>query len=1261
MNSKQIISKAVDNSVYIFQPNSPFIQPCASLDGFLLKTLVEAMTSPYFLLRSQGKIRLCFGMLVAIAESLSNPGATIVIGKFFTNVQLFTQNSTSVDEFSNRNQKYTYWLVGFTCFTILTNFFGYAIWVSIGYKVGHIARLKLYEALIQQDSTDFDTIKNLSGLALTHFKDIQDLEAAAGIISYEMLISGTGCIIEIAVAFYFSWAVTLICLVGVPALALIGTFLSNPITRQIDGAKLTLDTISEKVSWIFSALETVKLFQKEKVESMWCFKEFSKLRAQNNKYWVLFQLQQGLCRTIVLLVFMQGFYFGSFMVNKHHLPAGNVISVFWCTLNASALFQTFLGHLVEWNKGKASADRLHKLLIKDKEEELIKTIGLAPGFETEYRGKFEKLGWSFASDDSSGYSRDANKSFSKISQADLNFTPMARGSLAPHGEIKFTDVVFSYPQRDELILTGLSIAIEAGKTTFILGESGSGKSTLASILTKQYPYQAGEVTIGGHDVHLLSQNWIEENVYVCDQNTKLFDISIMDNVKIGSKAPEAVTEKQVEDAIKDACADFVWDLQDQLSYMGISHLSGGQQQRISIARARLNDAPIMIYDEVTSALDASLQAQVFSNLLRYRSGKTNIIFTHDISVVPSDEPVFKIINGRVQRFDEISKAKIQSSPKFFAEDNLQIKALLKREAQGALATGPADTEVKASADSEDGNRILIGTFATSIALFKSLPNKLQFLFGMLFTAIHAGINPAFSFCFSKLIMGILDSGAKRLTLWAMMIMLLSLLDGLSIFCGVLLDLEAEKWLCNLRCTLFDIVVAEGPVLDHANAAYISKLLLSDSEKCAEIVTRYWPGLLSMVILGIAGFVCALTFGWKLTLLGSSLLPVFLVVSFYYKRIAQYWTGLREQFRSGVVKLMMDMTSASGFKTIKAQHLERRFRTIYVDREQDLQKISLKMVCLLGAGYGLLRSFPYALESLILWYGMRLVSKSEYTVSRTMSVFSMLMFTVITLDQLTSSVGSVGVGFEALPRFLQAVKADHKLQAVHPLVTSKLQGSKPGWKSLTFFKVSKSFGDHSTAIDNFTESIGEGETVSIMGPSGSGKSTLGKLLLCLEEPSSGEIIIDGKWDLRNMSIWDVRRNVAMVNQAPLDFFAGTIEENLLYGIDPSEKSKSAKMIDTCIKCGAHDFICKMKDQYDTKMKVGLLSGGQMQRLGIVRALLRDPKVLILDECTASLDSENKAIIKRLIASLKKLRSRIIIVITHQQDVADIADRVIRLDK
>ncbi|KNC30422.1 hypothetical protein FF38_05479, partial [Lucilia cuprina] len=228
------------------------------------------------------------------------------------------------------------------------------------------------------------------------------------------------------------------------------------------------------------------------------------------------------------------------MVRSHGLSAGNVVTVFWSCLNASGLLQTVIGHFIEWNKGKASAERLLPVFSLDEEEIFVNSIGLYPGQISE---KLNQLGWNSPS----------TTSFSTYAES-------VKDLANYYGHIRFTDVIFSYPSRSELVLTGLNMELESQQTTFVLGRSGSGKSTIASLLTKQYKWQAGEITIDGHGVDLLSKNWIEKNVYVCEQMPKLFDIPLIENIKIGSLYPEDVSEEDIKVALADSCADFVWDL-----------------------------------------------------------------------------------------------------------------------------------------------------------------------------------------------------------------------------------------------------------------------------------------------------------------------------------------------------------------------------------------------------------------------------------------------------------------------------------------------------------------------------------------------------------------------------------------------------------------------------------------------------------------------------------------------------------------------------
>ncbi len=187
------------------------------------------------------------------------------------------------------------------------------------------------------------------------------------------------------------------------------------------------------------------------------------------------------------------------------------------------------------------------------------------------------------------------------------------------------------------------------------------------------------------------------------------------------------------------------------------------------------------------------------------------------------------------------------------------------------------------------------------------------------------------------------------------------------------------------------------------------------------------------------------------------------------------------------------------------------------------------------------------------------------------------------------------------------------------------------------------------------SVGAGEMLGIVGKSGAGKTTLANLITRLYDPNEGEILIDGV-NIRDMRFCDLRKNIALVSQETY-IFKGTIFDNIAY-TNPSADRKA--VIEAAIAASAHDFICKLPDGYDTEVGSGGrgLSGGERQRISIARAILADPKILILDEATAAVDTQTE---KNIQASLKRLvKNRTTISIAHRLSTLRNADKLIVID-
>ena len=214
--------------------------------------------------------------------------------------------------------------------------------------------------------------------------------------------------------------------------------------------------------------------------------------------------------------------------------------------------------------------------------------------------------------------------------------------------IEFSAVTFSYEGSDKAALSAVSFKAESESTVAFVGPSGSGKSTIASLIPRFWDVQSGEVKIGGVNVKEISQKTLMQKISFVFQNSRLFKTSILENVRIAR--PSATTD-EVMQALKDAqCTDIIEKLNEGVnSVIGSKgvYLSGGEQQRITLARAILKDAPIIVLDEATAFADPENEARIQAALKRLTKGKTVIMIAHRLSTVIGADKIIVISDGKI--------------------------------------------------------------------------------------------------------------------------------------------------------------------------------------------------------------------------------------------------------------------------------------------------------------------------------------------------------------------------------------------------------------------------------------------------------------------------------------------------------------------------------------------------------------------------------------------------------------------------------------
>lgn len=426
-------------------------------------------------------------------------------------------------------------------------------------------------------------------------------------------------------------------------------------------------------------------------------------------------------------------------------------------------------------------------------------------------------------------------------------------------------------------------------------------------------------------------------------------------------------------------------------------------------------------------------------------------------------------------------------------------------------------------------------------------------------------------------------------------------------------------------------------------------VLSDAERVTGFFIDGAPYILIHSFTIIATLAVMFSIRWELALVACVLMPVSVVVGM--KLRPRLWSlfGRRHRAERSLNSQVNDnLTGArvvkafgqeerelSRFHTNNTRMMDAELSIVRFDNKftflyQTTQELTNIIVWFIGAAL-VLRSTNFELGVLITFVGY--VSQ----LSGPMNFFSHIF------HWWSDSINSAQRMFEILDSIPEVQESGHPTRMPAPKGDIVLD-------HVTFgYEINK------PVLKNINLHIREGEMLGIVGRSGAGKTTLVNLISRLYDPQEGAIYLDGV-NVRELAFHDLRRNVAMVSQETY-IFMGTVEQNIAYA---NPKATKAEIIRAAVLASAHDFILRMPDGYDTIIgSAGReLSGGERQRISIARAILADPKILILDEATASVDTETEKAIQASINYLVKGRTTISI--AHRLSTLRDADRLVVID-
>ena len=475
-------------------------------------------------------------------------------------------------------------------------YFAKVIMIGVAEDVKKNVQIDMLKSLIKADTGLIDnkhTGKFVSNLTYDTSL-ITNLVSTAILNLFKDTLTLLGLLI---VMFYQNWKLSLIAIIMIPLASLAARTLGKRIGKVSSEAQIKSGELNTYLMEIFKNHKLIKIFQKEIYETERSNKFLNSLKEKSKKIAIVFVRASPIMETLTgIMIALLIFYSGKLIINNE-LDINNFFSFLAAMMLAYQPVRSLATLNMTINTGLSAAKRI--LPIIDTRNEIVDE-------------------------------------------------PNSKKLDLSNCEINFANCNFKYNKSENLVLKNLNMKIIGGKMTALVGHSGAGKSSILNLIPRFFNCDTGDITIDGQSIYSAKINDLRRNISIVTQDTTLFDDTIKNNIQYANL--DASNEEIHEASKKSFAHEFIEKLPNKYNTIigenGV-RLSGGEKQRLSIARAMLKKAPIILLDEATSSLDAETESKIQEAISFLTKNKTTIVIAHRLSTILNSNKIFVINKGEV--------------------------------------------------------------------------------------------------------------------------------------------------------------------------------------------------------------------------------------------------------------------------------------------------------------------------------------------------------------------------------------------------------------------------------------------------------------------------------------------------------------------------------------------------------------------------------------------------------------------------------------